>query len=100
MDHRLVVDLVAVKPNAAVEGESHPLTAALEFPIGRVYVQVILPSVVAGARAGAFPWNRTHWRVVCECTARADQPPGLDVTIVSVTPVDELKLFNAARLLE
>jgi hypothetical protein len=35
VDHRLIVDFVAVKPNAAVEGESHPLTAAFEFAIGR-----------------------------------------------------------------
>src|SRR5213596_4305507 len=36
MDHRFVADLVAVKPNAAVEGEAHPLPAALEFPIRRL----------------------------------------------------------------
>jgi hypothetical protein len=36
MDHRLIADLMAVKPNAAIEGEAHPLTAALEFPIRRL----------------------------------------------------------------
>jgi len=30
------VDLMPVKPNAAVQGESHPLTAALEFTIRRL----------------------------------------------------------------
>ena len=64
MHHRLAVDAVPMKPNAAVQGETHPLAAALEFPIGRLYVQVILPSTVAGANAGALPWNSTHWRVV------------------------------------
>ena len=65
VNHRLIVDLMPMKPNAAVEGESHPLTAALEFTIGWIYVQVILPSVVAGATGDAFPENNTHWRVVC-----------------------------------
>ena len=64
VNHRLIVDLVAVKPNAAVEGEAHPLTAALEFPIRRLYVQVIRPSAVAGATGDAFPWYSTHCRVV------------------------------------
>ncbi|HJS44529.1 MAG TPA: hypothetical protein VJ755_13755 [Gemmatimonadales bacterium] len=36
VNHRLIVDLMAMKPNAAVQGESHPLTAALEFTIGRI----------------------------------------------------------------
>jgi hypothetical protein len=36
VDHRLVADLVAVKPNAAVQGEAHPLPAACELPIGRL----------------------------------------------------------------
>jgi len=36
VDHRLIVDLVPVKPNAAAEGESHPLAAAFELPIGRL----------------------------------------------------------------
>jgi len=33
--HRLVVDSVVMKPNAAVEGEAHPLAAACELLIGR-----------------------------------------------------------------
>jgi hypothetical protein len=36
MHHRLIVDLMPMKPNAAVQGEAHPLTAALEFPIRRL----------------------------------------------------------------
>jgi hypothetical protein len=35
VNHRLIADLVAVKPNAAVQGEAHPVTAAFEFSIGR-----------------------------------------------------------------
>src|ERR1043166_3781341 len=85
--HRLVLDSVPVKPNAAAQGESHPLAAALEFPIRRVLGEGIRPS------------NSTHCRLVWEWTARADQPPGVAVTMVSVTPVDELKLFSDARLL-
>lgn len=98
VDHRLIVDLMAMKPNAAVEGESHPLTAALEFTIWRIYVQVILPSTVAGATGVAFPENNTHSRVVCAWVARADHPPGLACKTVSVTPVDERKLFRDGRL--
>src|SRR5579859_4447969 len=99
MDHRLIVDLVPVKPNAAVKGEAHPLTAALEFAVRRLYVQVIRPSTVAGARADAVPSNTTHWRGVCACVARADHPPGVACTTVSVTPDDELKLLSATKLL-
>jgi hypothetical protein len=36
MDHRLVVNMMAVKPYAAVEGKAHPLAAACEFPVGTV----------------------------------------------------------------
>jgi hypothetical protein len=61
-------------------------------------VQVIRPSIVAGATAAALPSNRTHWRGVCEWTARADHPPGVATRIVNVTPVDALKLLSAARL--
>ena len=42
--HRLVMDFMVMKPNAAVEGEAQPLAAAFEFLIGRRYVQVILPA--------------------------------------------------------
>ena len=99
VNHRLIVDLVAMKPNAAVQGESHPLTAALEFTIGRIYVQVILPSTVAGATGVAFPWNNTHSRVVCAWVARAAHPLGVACKTVSVTPVDGRKLLRAGRLL-
>jgi len=34
--HALAVVEVPMKPNAAVEGEAHPLAAACEFPVGRV----------------------------------------------------------------
>lgn len=98
VNHRLTVDLMAMKPNAAVQGESHPLTAALEFTIGLVYVQVILPSTVAGATGVAFPENNTHSRVVCPWVARADHPPGDACRTVSVTPVDERKLFRDVKL--
>ena len=33
MDHRLLIDLVPMKPNAAAQGEFHPLAAASEFPV-------------------------------------------------------------------
>jgi len=33
--HRLVVDLMVMKPNAAVEGEAHPLAAACELAEAR-----------------------------------------------------------------
>jgi hypothetical protein len=35
VDHRFIADLMAVKPNAAVQGEAHPLTTAFEFLVGR-----------------------------------------------------------------
>ena len=53
--HRLVAQAVAMKPNAAVEGEAHPLAAALELPIWWRYVQVILPSTVALPTGVALP---------------------------------------------
>ena len=55
VDHWFVVDFVAVQPNAAVQGESHPFAAAFEFTVGQLYVQVILPSLVAGASGAALP---------------------------------------------
>jgi hypothetical protein len=33
--HRLIVDFMVMKPNAAVEGEAHPLAAAFELLVGR-----------------------------------------------------------------
>ncbi len=35
--HRLATQCVAMKPHAAVEGEAHPLAAAREFTVRRVY---------------------------------------------------------------
>ena len=45
--HGLPAHAMPVKPNAAVESVAHALTAAFKLTIGRLYVQVILPSVVA-----------------------------------------------------
>ena len=60
VDHRLVADLMSMKPDAAVEGEAHPLAAALELPIEWTYWQVMRPSMVAGATGFAVPENRAH----------------------------------------
>lgn len=60
VDHRLVADPMPMKPDAAVEGEAHPLAAALELPIERTYWQVMRPSIVAGATGFAVPENRAH----------------------------------------
>jgi hypothetical protein len=56
--HRFVAQAIAVQPNAAVEGEQHPLAAALEFSPGRRYWQTIRPSTVAGGTGGPAPANR------------------------------------------
>jgi len=37
--HPLTVQRVAMKPNAAVEGETHPIAAAREFPGRALYEQ-------------------------------------------------------------
>jgi len=58
MRHRLVADLMVMKPHAAVEGEAHPLAAACELLIGRRYVQVIWPALVALPTGVATPWKR------------------------------------------
>src|SRR5947207_6740849 len=58
--HRLPAQSVAMKPHAAVEGEAHPLAAACEFTVRRGYWQVMRPSIVAGATAGALPEKRAH----------------------------------------
>ena len=55
MDHRLVVDAMAVKPNAAIEGEAHPIAAAREFLVGTVYEQEMLPSTSAVPMGTAVP---------------------------------------------
>ena len=56
--HRLVADLMPVKPNAAAEGETHPLAAASELPVRCVYVQVSLPATVAVPTGAAAPLKR------------------------------------------
>lgn len=58
--HRLIMDGVVMKPNAAVEGEAQPLAAAFELLKGRGgrYVQVILPAWVALPTAAALPLKR------------------------------------------
>lgn len=56
--HRRAAQLVPVKPNAAVEGETHALAAAQEFTVRALYVQVILPSTVALPIGAALPENR------------------------------------------
>src|SRR5689334_14224126 len=62
VDHRLVADPMPMKPDAAVEGEAHPLAAAFELPIRRAYWQVMRPSMVAGATGFALPENNAHCR--------------------------------------
>jgi len=62
VDHRLVADPMPMKPNAAVEGEAHPLAAAFELPIRPAYWQVMRPSMVAGATGFALPENNAHCR--------------------------------------
>ena len=39
VSHRLTAQRVAMKPNAAVEGETHPIAAAREFPRRALYEQ-------------------------------------------------------------
>jgi hypothetical protein len=58
MGHRLLVDPMAMKPDAAVEGKAHPLAAAYEFLVGTVYEQEMLPSMVAVPTGTAAPENR------------------------------------------
>ena len=58
MRHRLTAQVIAMKPNAAVEGEQHPLAAALELTPGWCYWQTIRPSTVAGGIGGPAPANR------------------------------------------
>jgi hypothetical protein len=49
---------VPVKPNAAVEGETHPLAAARKLVIQPLYEQVILPSTVELPTGAALPENK------------------------------------------
>ena len=58
--HRLAPNRVAMKPHAAVEGEAHPLAAARELTVRRVYWQVMRPSDAAGGCGAADPENRAH----------------------------------------
>jgi hypothetical protein len=60
--HRLAAHPMPVQPNAAVEGETHPLAAARELPIGTLYWQVIRPSTVAGGTGVAAPENSEQIR--------------------------------------
>ena len=99
VDHRLVIDLVAMKPNAAAQGEAHPLATASKLGVRRLYVQVMRPSTVAGGTGEAPPSKRVQYRDVCEWTAFADHPCAVASVTVSVTPADALKLFSAAKLL-
>ena len=55
--HRLALQSVPVKPNAAVQGEAHPLAAACELAVGGAYEQEILPSIVAVPGGVATPEN-------------------------------------------
>src|SRR5439155_1164673 len=55
---RMVLVPVTMKPNAAVEGEAHPLAAAREFPVGWLYEQEMRPSVVALPTGAAAPEKR------------------------------------------
>jgi len=56
--HAVAVESVPMKPNAAVEGEAHPLAAARELPVALVYPQAIFPSVVASPGGVAMPEKR------------------------------------------
>jgi hypothetical protein len=55
MDHRFAAQPPAMKPNAAVEGEAHPLAAARELPPCPTQLQLILPSCVAVPIGAALP---------------------------------------------
>ena len=58
MGHRLVVDPMAMKPHAAVEGKAHSLAAAYKFAVETVYEQEMLPSIVAVPTGAAAPEKR------------------------------------------
>src|SRR3989475_12672676 len=58
--HRLASERVAMKPHAAVEGKAHPLAAACEFTVRRLYWQVMRPSDVAGGTGAAAPEKSAH----------------------------------------
>src|SRR5437667_8245265 len=83
-----------MKPHAAVEGEAHPLAAAGEFTVRRVYWQVMRPSIVAGATAGTLPEKRAHnLPGAYELVRLADQPVVVAIELARFTPLDSRKLF-------
>src|SRR5437879_10508817 len=96
--HRLAPERVAMKPHAAVEGEAHPLAAACEFTVRRVYWQVMRPSTVAGANGAAVPEKRAHCRPGAKALVVDADHPDVVALIVMVTPADGLKLFISAKL--
>jgi hypothetical protein len=56
--HGLAVVIVSMKPDAAVEGEAHPLAAACKLPEGTLYEQEMRPSIVAVPGGVAVPEKR------------------------------------------
>ncbi len=56
--HGLTVEIVSMKPHAAVEGEAHPLAAACKLPEGTLYEQEMWPSMVAVPGGDALPEKR------------------------------------------
>jgi len=56
--HRFAAQSIAMKPNAAVEGEAHPLAAAFKLSPKFCYWQVMRPSTVAGGIGGPAPANK------------------------------------------
>src|SRR5439155_8913053 len=95
--HRLAPDGVAMKPHAAVEGEAHPLAAACEFTVRRVYWQVMRPSTVAGDSGAALPENKAHCRPGAKAlVVDADHPDVVALTTM-VTPAEGLKMFLRAK---
>src|SRR5207244_10891147 len=81
--HRFAPERMAVKPHAAVEGEAHPLAAACEFTVRRVYWQVMRPSTVAGANGAAVPEKRAHCRPGAKAlVVDADHPDVVALTVM------------------
>src|SRR2546422_11556417 len=60
MHHRLAPQPVAMEPNAAVQGEAHPLAAACELPAGALYWQRMRPSIIPPTGGVAVPEKREH----------------------------------------
>src|SRR5437879_13289264 len=59
MHHRLTPHPVAMKPNAAVQGEAHPLAEACELPVGALYWQRTRPSIIPPIGGVAVPDTRS-----------------------------------------